>query len=1051
MAFAAPSVSIAQAMPDNLLGLGLGEIQSASYLNEPFKAIIPILFSNIEESSQLSVKLAPDSVFSQIGAEKLPIHNNLKFQIKKKNNKPVIFVSSSQSIPIPFLNFVLEIVGADGKKVYQDYTVLLDPVNYQGSGIISSMSADELESVKIIEALTEIESQPATTSISQSKLDFKINEWNDNELSKEAALEVEKIKANLLFAAHASPRLSKGKTTKYVVKGGDSLSKITQELSTGEISLQKMMQGIHANNPHAFVKNNINRLKKGAILSIPSLKELNEGIINQQAISASSPDKDDVSSSDKKLTQNSYKVKRGDTLSKIVREVGYEGTSFTKMLNTIHSNNPHAFSRNNINKLKTGSILLLPLFEKSLVSDNKIATKQTAQDSTASVIKTVQKSTQPKNDVAKNTDEFAPKTYTVKKGDTLAQVIKEIGYEGVSFTKMMKAIYAVNPQAFSQSNITILKESAVIQLPPLSEIEEIVGATTKTAKVPERKVLDKKDLNKKLVKINKNNKKIQNIEKSIRDLRIELVKSQENLSSSEAAINNVSSTDTPNKTNGYTVQKGDTLAQIVKKIGHKNVSFTKMMKAIYTSNKEAFLKNNITRLKEGSVIYIPSLSQMSGTASVVVSSRQLIIEHEKNQRATNNLKKKLRELRRDLAKSKSNSFELELTEIEKASLDEEPVVTQTSETKSTKEAIIDNELLAKDKIKNKGVVANLPLLGIDQKGYTVPETAGAMIKTAVVSHAKSMSNKDMVYSIMALFLGLLLIRYRKQLYGYVAISYEHPKYYPAKKSSTKSAEEREKEIIKYHETLVELDKDKDLEINEDFLDKCETLAEDFYNSKDYDEVACDKISDDALEIIKKEIENDALEDINLDKTQDTVDANARFEKIGLDLFGDLDDLEEDSAKQEPSMDADVSNFFEVNLDPPIQDNAIDKSPKTDWEKLLDTADKELSEGILDTKKQNDEVSDNTSQEAAYETKPEIPANMSNGSFENIEMPTLNIIKPLSTNEEDAVEDDLLSFTKKSQTNKFEEAIMDENSFYDEYCRNQLLLAENGEESLAAPA
>ncbi len=77
LAFATPTISVAKALPSSLIGLSLGEIQSKSYLNEPFKGIIPILFTNINASKNLKVRLAPESIFQKVGAEKLPILNNL--------------------------------------------------------------------------------------------------------------------------------------------------------------------------------------------------------------------------------------------------------------------------------------------------------------------------------------------------------------------------------------------------------------------------------------------------------------------------------------------------------------------------------------------------------------------------------------------------------------------------------------------------------------------------------------------------------------------------------------------------------------------------------------------------------------------------------------------------------------------------------------------------------------------------------------------------------------------------------------------------------------
>ena len=97
------------------MGLSFGEIKPKSFLDEPFKGIIPILFTDIESSKRLKVKIASKSIFEKVGAEKLSILNSLKFHIKIQNNKPVIVINSIEPIRVPFLNFILEIDTPKGR------------------------------------------------------------------------------------------------------------------------------------------------------------------------------------------------------------------------------------------------------------------------------------------------------------------------------------------------------------------------------------------------------------------------------------------------------------------------------------------------------------------------------------------------------------------------------------------------------------------------------------------------------------------------------------------------------------------------------------------------------------------------------------------------------------------------------------------------------------------------------------------------------------------------------------------------------------------------
>ena len=60
-----------------------------------------------------------------------------------------------------------------------------------------------------------------------------------------------------------------------------------------------------------------------------------------------------------------YRVKSGDTLSKVAGEYRSEGVSLDQMLVSLYRANPQAFSGNNMNRLKVGQILTIPDAENS--------------------------------------------------------------------------------------------------------------------------------------------------------------------------------------------------------------------------------------------------------------------------------------------------------------------------------------------------------------------------------------------------------------------------------------------------------------------------------------------------------------------------------------------------------------------------------------------------------------------------------------------------------------------------------------------------------------
>ena len=62
----------------------------------------------------------------------------------------------------------------------------------------------------------------------------------------------------------------------YEVKRGDTLSKIAQKYKPADVSLEQMLVALFRDNPEAFAGKNMNRLKTGPLVSIPSCERSGE-------------------------------------------------------------------------------------------------------------------------------------------------------------------------------------------------------------------------------------------------------------------------------------------------------------------------------------------------------------------------------------------------------------------------------------------------------------------------------------------------------------------------------------------------------------------------------------------------------------------------------------------------------------------------------------------------------------------------------------------------------------------------------------------------------
>jgi len=692
------STSVADVLPEKLVGLNLGEIRASSFLNQPFKGVIPFLFTSYENSKTLSVGLAPQSVFNKVGAEMHPILNNLNFQVTHQNNKPVILISSNQPISLPFLNFILEIRGPDSV-VYQDYTVLLDPESKQQA----------------------IASNVEYIDTNQSKQNKKTSSPDTINLQDSDAL-LRESGAILLANLSSKTSTSTGQKLRYRVKAGDSLSKIAQQQNRQNTSLKKVSGLIFQKNPNAFIRGNVNRLKKGVILNLPTQSEI-EGFEIAKKEPAKKHEK--ITTAKAKLedkaeaVKTTYTVLKGDSLSKISKKLASKDIPFTNMMNKLYDNNPAAFINNDKNRIKAGSKLNITFPENELLATKKSSVK-TPETKVATKDKIKPDVAQNNNSIPKpkinHEPALKPNQYRVNIGDTLSSITKKLSYQDVPFAKMLKAIYANNPDAFENGKMSKLIAGSLITLPPINSIDIspsiVVSEKSFKAKKPE-KVENVEIKTPEVVKTN--DVAPSNLTKRIRELRKELSQARENLADLK---NNLSSKETLLEQKNIQLNSLNTLLTKL-----ENSSETKALAA-------SAIKTKIKTPPVLDTVAVP------------------ITEKDKTYRP----------------KSKAEMAKLQREQLNRKS--------------KTKEQVKKIEKLQKQ--------ISSPIKP------TIFDKNSNFFKDYTVSAVLNLTNSNYAYLTMALFLSLLLIRYRRELYSYTysKINYDEPKYYPLPDADTFDLTER---------------------------------------------------------------------------------------------------------------------------------------------------------------------------------------------------------------------------------------------------------------------
>lgn len=239
------------------LALQLGDIQVRSALNQPLVAAIPLHPKNLTELDGLTVSLAPEQDFARAGLKLTPTDQTLQFHVTTDNNgQKLILVTSSQPVTDPYLDFLVQVNTREGKQV-REFVVLLNPVIAAPAPEVQPAAAPQPSAVA---------QQPAELPPS--------SQFPQPQVPQQATPAPQPAPQPAPPPAAAPPAYL---PTKINVQRGDTLSGIAHEMAQGsDVNLNQMMLALKAANPDAFFRDNINNLKAGAILRIPTREQIDQ-------------------------------------------------------------------------------------------------------------------------------------------------------------------------------------------------------------------------------------------------------------------------------------------------------------------------------------------------------------------------------------------------------------------------------------------------------------------------------------------------------------------------------------------------------------------------------------------------------------------------------------------------------------------------------------------------------------------------------------------------------------------------------------------------------
>jgi len=229
-------------LPAGALSLGRITVQSA--LGEPIQAEVDFLDINAEEAATLSTRIASPDAFKAAGLDYNVVLGNLKTSLQRRaNGQAFLKLSGDSIVNEPFVDIILEASWSSGR-IVRDYTLLFDPPKLRSA----TQKAPDTTQLAAASSLA-LQPEHSVTAVPKPVLPA-------------TPATAPKPKAGVPSATASQQSLR--------VKFGQTASHIAAANLPANVSLDQMLVAMLRSNPNAFIQNNVNRVKAGAVLTLPA-------------------------------------------------------------------------------------------------------------------------------------------------------------------------------------------------------------------------------------------------------------------------------------------------------------------------------------------------------------------------------------------------------------------------------------------------------------------------------------------------------------------------------------------------------------------------------------------------------------------------------------------------------------------------------------------------------------------------------------------------------------------------------------------------------------
>ncbi|MDF2464058.1 MAG: hypothetical protein K0Q43_2293 [Ramlibacter sp.] len=235
--------------------LALGRVTVQSALGEPLRADIEIPEITAEEVASLRASIASPDAFRAAGFDYNPSLSGITITLQRRpDGKHFLRLTSQRPVNDPFMDLILEANWSSGR-IVRDYTMLFDPPNLrQAPAPMAAQVTPRAQPARApAEPAARASAAPGGAALPPSR-----------------TTPGQRAPAERTTAARPD-----GDGKQVTVKSGDTAGKIAAAQKPVDVSLDQMLVAMLRSNPEAFIGGNINRLRSGAVLQVPTSEEVN--------------------------------------------------------------------------------------------------------------------------------------------------------------------------------------------------------------------------------------------------------------------------------------------------------------------------------------------------------------------------------------------------------------------------------------------------------------------------------------------------------------------------------------------------------------------------------------------------------------------------------------------------------------------------------------------------------------------------------------------------------------------------------------------------------